>query len=640
VSKPNLRLAAARLYVPRSARRRALEELFTRTAAAFGSPVPPPRGRGPASRLAEYARFTLEKAEEALARAAGDLQGLAALDRRLYRAARGLGGRYRLQLGVRSFGEAMSAARVLYRGLGIDFRGEPDGQILIRRCSFAATYTPRVCALVSALDRGLLAGLAGGGELAFAQRLTEGACCCRARFSEGGGPRSVLPQAIVVGSGAGGAAAARELQGTYQVTVLEAGREFRPLGLSLRWMQRLRNWRLLFDERLIRLVFPSMRVRRSAEGLVHVNGAATGGTTTLSAGNALRMDGALRELGIDLDREFAELAREVPVSTAHSRSWSDATRRLFELCGEAGLDPRPTPKMVDFGRCRRCGRCVLGCPYGAKWDSCRFLEEAKAKGAHLVTGCSVRKVVVRSGRAVGVRARIGARAVFFPADLVVLSAGGLGTPAILERSGVRCEPRLFVDPVLCVAAPWPGSRQHRELPMPFVVQRPGYIISPYFDYLSFLFDRRWRRPAGRVLALMIKLADSENGRVVVRGVGLDKRLTTEDRLRLAEAEALCRRILERFGADPQEIFLGTLNAGHPGGMLPLTAAEATSLHPARLPANLYVADATLLPRSLGNPPILTILALAKRVARAAMAAQAAAAAAERAGQATGQALTA
>jgi hypothetical protein len=55
-------------------------------------------------------------------------------------------------------------------------------------------------------------------------------------------------------------------------------------------------------------------------------------------------------------------------------------------------------------------------------------------------------------------------------------------------------------------------------------------------------------------------------------------------------------------------------------MLPLTAADATTLHPARLPANLYVADATLLPHSLGNPPILTILALAKRVARVARAA--------------------
>ena len=435
-----------------------------------------------------------------------------------------------------------------------------------------------------------------------------------------GRPQPGLLQAIVVGSGAGGAAAARELQGSYQVTVLEAGREFRRLGLSVRWMERLRNWRLLVDERMIRLVFPAMHVRRSAEGLVHVNGAGTGGTTTLSAGNALRMDESLREIGIDLDREFEELAREVPVSTAHRRSWSAATRRLFELCEQAGLAPRPTPKMVDFERCRHCGRCVLGCPYGAKWDSRRFLEDAKAKGARLVTGCSVREVVIRGGRTIGVRARVGARTVFFPADLVVLSAGGLGTPAILERSGIRCEPRLFVDPVLCVAAPWPGSRQHHELPMPFVVQRPGYIISPYFDYLSFLFNRSWRRPASRMLALMIKLADSERGRVPARGAGLEKRLTAEDRRRLAEAETLCRQILVRFGADPADIFLGTLNAGHPGGMLPLTSAEAASLHPARLPANLYVADSTLLPRSLGNPPILTILALAKKVARAAMAA--------------------
>jgi choline dehydrogenase-like flavoprotein len=58
-------------------------------------------------------------------------------------------------------------------------------------------------------------------------------------------------------------------------------------------------------------------------------------------------------------------------------------------------------------------------------------------------------------------------------------------------------------------------------------------------------------------------------------------------------------------------------------MLPLTAAEAQTLHPGRLPANLYVADATLLPRSLGNPPILTILALAKKVARVARTAMAA-----------------
>lgn len=61
-------------------------------------------------------------------------------------------------------------------------------------------------------------------------------------------------------------------------------------------------------------------------------------------------------------------------------------------------------------------------------------------------------------------------------------------------------------------------------------------------------------------------------------------------------------------------FLGTLNAGHPGGMLPLTAAEKDSLHHTCLPDNLYVADATILPKAMGNPPILTIMALSKKIA--------------------------
>lgn len=171
----SIRLFLMRLYMPRRVRARELEELFARTAAAFGRPVPP-AGRPLGPRLQEYALFTRSQAEEALA-AGGDRD---ALERRLYRAAAGLGRRYRIRLGLRSPGEAMAAARLIYRRLGIDFRGTAGGAVTIRRCAFSAVYPPAVCRLVSALDRGLLAGLSGGGDLRFSQRITEGAACCRA----------------------------------------------------------------------------------------------------------------------------------------------------------------------------------------------------------------------------------------------------------------------------------------------------------------------------------------------------------------------------------------------------------------------------------------------------------------------------
>jgi hypothetical protein len=112
---------------------------------------------------------------------------------------------------------------------------------------------------------------------------------------------------------------------------------------------------------------------------------------------------------------------------------------------------------------------------------------------------------------------------------------------------------------------------------------------------------------------MIKLADRPEGAVTSRGVR--KILYPEDRARLDGAVALCQEILSRLGISKEKTFLGTINAGHPGGMLPLTARESLSFHHDALPKNIYVADASLFPRSLGKPPILTIIAMAKRVGR-------------------------
>ncbi|MCU0277183.1 MAG: GMC family oxidoreductase N-terminal domain-containing protein, partial [Acidobacteria bacterium] len=422
-----------------------------------------------------------------------------------------------------------------------------------------------------------------------------------------------MNSAVVIGSGAGGAMCARELQGKFQVTVLEAGREFRPFGFNLGLVAKLRGTGLLFDARTIEWVFPAMRIHKSGAGMILASGHGSGGTTTLSTGNALRQDGALRKLGINLDEEFAELSREIPVFSGHQKIWRPLTASFFTICREMGLDPQALPKMGNHSHCRSCGRCVLGCPHGIKWDSRQLLAQAQKNGARLLTSHRAERIVHDQGRARAVLVRHGLRKKLLAADLVILAAGGLGTPRILQDSGIACDDSLFVDPVLCVAAEMEHCRQDRELPMPFAVQMNGYIISPYFDHLSFFFNREWRHKAGNIYSLMIKLADENRGGV--SGGRVQKTLTAADRERLEGAVDTCAEIFRRAGVDKSRLFFGTLNAGHPGGMLPLTAAQSKTFHHPRLPENLFVADASLFPEALGNPPILTIMAMAKRVAR-------------------------
>ena len=423
-----------------------------------------------------------------------------------------------------------------------------------------------------------------------------------------------MKHAIVIGSGAGGATVAKELQGKFDVTVLEAGKEFNPFPLELATIERVKKTGLLLDERVMSLSFPNIQIRKTPD-MVLVNGIGLGGTTTISTGNAVRMDKDLKAIGINLDDEFEEVFREIPVTTVHQKRWHKHTRRLFEICSELGLDPQPMPKMGNYEKCNSCGRCTYGCRNGAKWDSRQFLQIARDRGAQVITNCRVERIVIENGHATGVEARHGLtpHTSRYPADLVVLAAGGFGTPIILQNSGISCEPRLFVDPVLCVATEWENALQCKEVEMPFFVQREHFILSPYFDYVSFLFNKAWRYPAKDTLGIMIKLADSTTGSISKQE--LRKTLTTQDKERLGGAVETGKEILRRFGAKDQDIFLGTINAGHPGGMLPLTEREAESFHHDRLPENLYVADATLIPESLGNPPILTIVAMAKRISK-------------------------
>ena len=422
-----------------------------------------------------------------------------------------------------------------------------------------------------------------------------------------------MKKAIIIGSGAGGATAAKELQGKYEVTVLEEGGEFHPSTINLSMLEKFRKTGLLFNERLIQMVFPFMNVKKTSDKVVLVYGIGTGGTTVISTANAVRKDRHLKEIGINLDGEFTELAEEIPISTDHQKRWRENTRNVYEICQDMGLEPAVTPKMGDLNNCIKCGRCILGCQQGVKWDSRQFLNQAIEKGAWLVTGCRVQKIIIEKGRATGVEAVTRWKRRFYPADLVILAAGGLGSPVILQNSGIECQANLFVDPVLCVATRWDNCRQYQDITMPFIVQSEHFILSPYFDYLSFFFNKRWKYRAQDIFSLQIKLADANLGSVSRKGI--QKTLTTRDKERLNEGVNTCTDIFSRLGTKSEGIFLGTVNAGHPGGMLPLTEKESDTLHHDKLPRNLYVADATLIPNSLGNPPSLEIMALAKRISK-------------------------
>jgi len=172
-----LRLRAFEAIPPALLRPFVVRRLLRHSADAFGAG--PPSSRRPRSGnelLRVYATFSDARAELLLA-GCGDLDSV---QRDLWRIADQMGRGLRRWLGVKTLGDAMVAARSVYRALDIDLRGSPTGEVVVARCSFAAVYGPDVCAVMSALDAGLFAGLTGGRTLHFTQRITEGAPACLA----------------------------------------------------------------------------------------------------------------------------------------------------------------------------------------------------------------------------------------------------------------------------------------------------------------------------------------------------------------------------------------------------------------------------------------------------------------------------
>ena len=171
-----------------------------------------------------------------------------------------------------------------------------------------------------------------------------------------------------------------------------------------------------------------------------------------------------------------------------------------------------------------------------------------------------------------------------------------------------------MDVVLTVGGVSKDARMLNEPPMAWFAKKEHYILSPYFDLLSYWFHKPWRDvPAEDRVGMMIKLADTEQGSVSADGT-VKKSLTEADRQRLDQAKVEAKEIMEASGVTGPFVD-GMIHGGHLGGTVPLTKDDVESMHPSWLPRDLWVADLSLMPRSQGLPTMLTAAALALRVAK-------------------------
>ncbi len=152
--------------------------LMRQTAGIFGVEAPKTAGLSASKLLQDYAKLTADAAMRAIKSG----QDLKSLQKKLYHMAYRLGSGARRWLRPRDERECLAILVLLYRNIGITIREVTPGKFCVYKCYFSAFYTPEVCSVISALDKGIFAGIYAGGRLTFRQRITEGKDVCWANF--------------------------------------------------------------------------------------------------------------------------------------------------------------------------------------------------------------------------------------------------------------------------------------------------------------------------------------------------------------------------------------------------------------------------------------------------------------------------
>ncbi|MFM0246862.1 alpha/beta fold hydrolase [Paraburkholderia sediminicola] len=273
---------------------------------------------------------------------------------------------------------------------------------------------------------------------------------------------------VVVGSGYGGAiAASRMARAGRSVCVLERGREFMAGEFPRTPLEGAAQ--VQYNTALAQVGSPLALLE------VHVNedvnavvGCGLGGTSLINANvaleaeprlwddvrwpEALRGDQAGRDKGYELARAMLQPS---PVSGDFLQL--PKLQALKQSAQALGMADRfyPPPVTVTFQdrinaagvaqqACVGCGDCNSGCNYDAKNSThMNYLPDAVAHGAHIFTGAAVHSVVrdtatqkwtVRFQEVKLGRESYDAPDLFVSADIVIVSAGTIGSTALLLRS--------------------------------------------------------------------------------------------------------------------------------------------------------------------------------------------------------------
>lgn len=278
---------------------------------------------------------------------------------------------------------------------------------------------------------------------------------------------------VVVGSGAGGGVAAGVLAAAgLDVVVLEKGPHREPADFTHRETEALAD--LYLDGAL----------GSTADGGVSlIAGSALGGgtivnyTTSFATPPEVRAEwdrvSGLRGVftGADFEASSRAVRGRFGVNRDHNQP-SNRDRLMEEGLETLGWHHAAMPRNVIGCDPDACGWCGLGCRLGAKQSTLgTWLRDAHASGARIVAGASVERVLVRRGRAKGVTATVDGHRLEVQARAVVLAAGALCTPALLQASGMgggAVGERLRLHPVTVVwgrfserVDPWTGILQAR-----------------------------------------------------------------------------------------------------------------------------------------------------------------------------------